>query len=100
MSLRRDDHWKDLPTINEGTDIKDFTTDAFFGLFAPEKTPAPVVGKVNAALNEVLKKPEVRDGLVKLGFRIEGGTPEQLAQLVLHEDARYRVVASTVKLDR
>jgi tripartite-type tricarboxylate transporter receptor subunit TctC len=100
MSLQRDARFKDLSTINEGREIKGFTTDAWLGLLAPSKTPTVVVEKVNAALDETLKKPEVREGLVKLGFRVEGGSPAQFAQLLGREDARYRQVASTVKLDR
>lgn len=100
MSLRRDERFKELPTINEGHEIKGFTTDALIGLLAPAKTPAPVIAKVNAALNEALKKPELREGLVNLGFRVEGGTPVQFGQVLASEDARYRKVATTVKLDR
>lgn len=100
MSLQRDERYKDLPTINEGREVKGFTTDAWLGLLAPAKTPATVVQKLNGALNEVLKKPEVREGLVKLGFRTVGGTPAQFGQLLTREDARYRQVATTVKLER
>ncbi|MEJ8815581.1 tripartite tricarboxylate transporter substrate binding protein [Variovorax ureilyticus] len=100
MSLHRDDRFKDLPTINEGREIKGFTTDAWLGLMAPSKTPSAAIEKVNAALTQSLKKPEVREGLAKLGFRVEGGSPAQFAQLLAREDARYRQVASTVKLDR
>ena len=100
MSLQRDERLKDLPTINEGREIKGFTTDAWLGLLAPAKVPAPVVARLSTALGETLRKPEVREGLGKLGFRIGSGTPAQFAQLLEREDARYRKVASTVKLER
>ncbi len=100
MSLQRDERLKDLPTINEGREIKGFTTDAWLGLLAPAKVPAPVVARLSTALGETLKKPEVREGLGKLGFRVGGGTPAQFGQLLEREDARYRKVAAAVKLER
>lgn len=100
MSLQRDERFKDLPTINEGREIKGFTTDALLGVLAPSRTPAAIVTRLNAALTQTLDKPEVREGLVRLGFRVESGTPQQFAQLLAREDARYRKVAATVKLER
>lgn len=100
MSLKRDERSGDLPTINEGHEIKGFTTDAWLGLLAPAKTPPAAIARMNAALNETLKKPDVREGLVKLGFRLEGGSSAQFGLLLAREDARYRQVASTVKFDR
>lgn len=100
MSLQRDERFKNLPTINEGREIKGFTTDAWLGLLAPAKTPVTVVQKLNATLTETLRKPEIREGLIKLGYRTAGGTPAQFGQLLAREDTRYRQVADTVKLER
>lgn len=100
MSLQRDERNKDLPTINEGREIKNFSTDAWMALFAPLKTPAPVVAQLNTALAEVLKKPELREGLAKIGFRVENGSVVQFTQRMARDDARYRALAATVKLDR
>jgi tripartite-type tricarboxylate transporter receptor subunit TctC len=100
MSLQRDERYKDLPTINEGREIKALSTDAWMGLLAPAKTPAAVVEKIGLALQDVLKKPEVREGLSKLGFRAASASgPAQFGQLIVREDARYRQVATHVKLD-
>ncbi len=100
MSLQRDERAKDIATINEGREIKGFTTDAWLGLLAPAKTPAAVITTMNAALAKTLAMPEVRDGLGKLGFRVQPGTPAQFGELMTREDARYRKLAATVKLDR
>ncbi|MDI3384393.1 Bug family tripartite tricarboxylate transporter substrate binding protein [Xenophilus aerolatus] len=100
MSLQRDERASDLPTINEGREIKNFSTDAWLGLLAPARTPAPVVARLNAALAEVLKKPELREGLVKIGFKVNPGSAADFAQRMARDDKRYREVAATVKLDR
>ncbi|WP_158215331.1 Bug family tripartite tricarboxylate transporter substrate binding protein [Candidimonas nitroreducens] len=98
MSLQRDEDVKNLPTINEGREIKGFTTDAWLGLLAPAKTPAPIVQKINAALDKVLEMPEVRKSLVTAGFRPVAGTSAQFGQLLARDDARYRQVVASVKL--
>lgn len=101
MSRQRDDVHKDLPTINEGQELKGLATDAWIGLFAPAKTPTATVDKLNAALQQTLNKPEVKEGLAKLGFRATGAvTPASFRQLVEQDDARYRRATAGIRFDR
>jgi tripartite-type tricarboxylate transporter receptor subunit TctC len=61
-------------------------------VFAPKGTPAPVVAKLNEALNEALDDPTVRDRLVELGGRVpakEERGPANLAKLLKSEIARW-----------
>ncbi len=101
MSLRRDEIHKDIATLNEGREIKDFSTDAWIGLLAPARTPGPIVDKLGAALQQTLGKPEVREGLAKLGFRtgVADG-PAALRQLIERDDVRYRKATAGLKLER
>jgi tripartite-type tricarboxylate transporter receptor subunit TctC len=55
--------------------------------------PAPVVAKVNQALNEVLREPGVWQKLQKAGVETQGGTPQALAQRVRDEVVRVKAVA-------
>ena len=48
---------KDLPTLQE-VGLKDFSVSIFHGLYAPKGTPAPVLKKLNDALQAALKDPE------------------------------------------
>ncbi|MGJ7485684.1 Bug family tripartite tricarboxylate transporter substrate binding protein [Variovorax sp. LT2P21] len=101
MSTQRAPLYKDIKTINEGTTIKGFSTDAWLGVFLPSKAPPDVVQKINAALNQALKTPELRDGLSKLGYQAaDPGTSKEFERHVQAEDARYRSIAPTLKLER
>ena len=39
--------------------VKDFESDTWNAISAPPKTPAAIVNKINAAINEALKDPEI-----------------------------------------
>ncbi|MDQ0038500.1 tripartite-type tricarboxylate transporter receptor subunit TctC [Variovorax boronicumulans] len=101
MSSQRDQSYPKISTINEGHEIKNVSTDAWIGIFAPAKTAPAVVQRLNAALTETMQKAEVREGLAKLGYRAaEGSSTAQFSQFVASEDARYKGVARSVNLDR
>ena len=57
-SKRRAAVLPDVPTLDE-QGIKDVYADNWYALFAPAKTPAPVIAKLNAAVNAALKDPEI-----------------------------------------
>ena len=56
----------DIPTVSEAG-VKGYEFYAWDGLYAPKGTPAAVLDKLNAALNQVLQKPEVRKMLESRG---------------------------------
>ena len=51
-----------------------------YTLIAPPGTPAPVVARLNAALNASVATPDMREDLRKRGFVAMGGTPDELAR--------------------
>ena len=59
-----------------------FVIENWYGLFVPAKTPAPLVSRLNQALNATLKSPEVRAKLSDMGSSDVSGTPEQLARFI------------------
>lgn len=56
-----------IPTLAE-SGVQGFVFESWFGLLAPAGTPAPVVEKINAAVNKVIAVKEVRDRLHQLGI--------------------------------
>jgi tripartite-type tricarboxylate transporter receptor subunit TctC len=73
----------------------------WFGLFAPAKTPKAVVTKLNAAVNEILRRPETQDTFLKQGIGATPSTPEELGEWVKTELARWTPViqATGIKAD-
>jgi tripartite-type tricarboxylate transporter receptor subunit TctC len=68
----------DVPTMSEGG-FGAVDTSSWFGLAAPEGTPAPVIDLLNSRINSILKKDVVRARFTDLGLTPTGGTPAQYA---------------------
>src|SRR5207248_5939638 len=65
----------DLPTIGEGG-VPDYEVLTFNGIVAPAATPAAIVNRINAAINEGLQNPEIVDTITKLGAITNRATPQ------------------------
>ena len=76
----------DVPTLREAG-LDGFPTAVWYGLLAPAGTPAPVVGKLNAAVNARLKTAEMQASLAKLSLDARPMTLEQFGT-VLVDDMR------------
>src|SRR3954469_349857 len=73
--------------------VAGFEVDLWYAVLAPAGTPQDVVGRYNAAFNEILAEPNVRTLLDRQGLVAQGGPPERLAGLIAKDRARWaRVV--------
>ena len=68
---------------------------------APPKTPAAIVDKINADVNEALRERDIRERLAQLSAEPIGGTPQATAAYMREEIERWAKVikAANVKLD-
>jgi tripartite-type tricarboxylate transporter receptor subunit TctC len=71
----------DLPTASE-SGLPGYEAVGWFGLLAPAHTPHAIVQKLNAATVEILKSPDVRERLAKLGAEPHPMTPDQYAEFI------------------
>jgi tripartite-type tricarboxylate transporter receptor subunit TctC len=71
----------DVPTMAEAG-YPGFNVVAWFGMFAPAGTPAPIVHRINSALVAVLRQPDLRERGAQLGIEIFGSTPAELDEYV------------------
>src|SRR5829696_1963617 len=86
----------DVPTIREATGLATLDTGAWQGLMVPNGTPAEVVGKLNTALQKVLKDEETQNLLMKQGSIVLGGTDKEYSEFMKAEGERWgRVVRET-----
>lgn len=74
----------DVPTMKE-LGYLSFVTENWYGVFAPAKTPANLVKRLNEDLNKVLKSAEVAASLSKMGSSEVAGSAEQFAQFIVKE---------------
>lgn len=96
-SRTRSTQLPDVPTLSE-TILPDFVMSPWFSVGAPEGTPKPIIGRVNAALNQMLTDKAVLAKLDGYGIVPVGGTPEDLGALVKREAALMRDLSTRVNL--
>jgi tripartite-type tricarboxylate transporter receptor subunit TctC len=69
----------DLPTMVEAG-FPDFVVDGWYGMFAPARTPRPIVDKLSADINKALRDPDALEKWKTLGFDPIGSTPAEFAK--------------------
>lgn len=99
-SPRRGAMAPNVPTAAEGG-LPDFVASAWFAVVAPQGTPAAIASKLNAAIAEILKMPDVQQKFAALGAEVVGGSPSDMSTFMDAERARWKKVIDTanVKLD-
>jgi tripartite-type tricarboxylate transporter receptor subunit TctC len=90
----------DIPTATE-LGLKDFVFNAWIGLFGPPGLPAEVVQRANAAINQAVQDPTVRERITSQGDEPGGGTAEQLHAILHRDHARWGQVvrANNIRAD-
>jgi tripartite-type tricarboxylate transporter receptor subunit TctC len=99
-SLQRSPQLPDVPTIHE-SGVPGFEAVNWFGLFAPAKTPRPIINRVNAALVKTVKTPELQAQFIALGADPVGSTVEEFTAFVKRDMEKYEKVVriSGAKVD-
>ena len=67
--------YPDVPTVDEAG-LKGFEVDLWLGVFAPAGIPQDAMNKLNAAIKEALKNPELIAALAKVGVDPRGTSPQ------------------------
>src|SRR5258706_6924609 len=80
-SARRIPKYPEVKTIAE-QGFPGYESVAWWGVFAPAKTPPAIIHAMNAALVKVLNEPAVRDKLVAQGMEIVVSSPDELSTFV------------------
>ncbi len=78
----------DVPTFDE-SGYPGFEVDFWQGLVMPAGTPRPVVNRMNAEMLKMLQGQEVKKRLDGLGFEAVGSSPDQFAQQIAAELAKW-----------
>jgi tripartite-type tricarboxylate transporter receptor subunit TctC len=83
----------DLPTMMEsGIDV---VSMSFTGILAPAGTPADIVRKLNAAINDALSSAELRESFAKLGVETRVGSSADFAAFIAREKDKWAAVAKS-----
>jgi len=68
------------------------------GLIVPKGTPKAIIDKLNAAANEALKDPALRELMLSQGNEIGGGSPAEFAALIKTEAAKWSAVVKSANI--
>jgi tripartite-type tricarboxylate transporter receptor subunit TctC len=88
-SPRRHPVLPQTPTVSEALGGQDFDVDLWYGLFAPARTPQPIVEKLNHEVAEILRLPDVQDKLQKVGMLPYPSTASELSDLFRADSVRW-----------
>jgi tripartite-type tricarboxylate transporter receptor subunit TctC len=97
---RRSPTLPDVPTVAEAG-VPGYTAAAWYGLFAPARTPAPVVAKLQTEVAAIVQQPEVRKRFAELGAVAVGSKPAEFREFQRAEMARWKDVvrAASIRME-
>ena len=89
-----------VPTLAEAG-LPGYEVSPWFAVFMPAGTPAPIVNKLNAALRDAMKQPDVVARFETIGAEPVGSTPAELARHLTRESERWAklITERNIKLD-
>ena len=87
----------EVPTLKE-QGINGVDVSQWYAIFAPAKTPKPVIDQLNKAINEVLADKGVVQRLAGHGAEVTPMTPDQLRTYVAQEQVKWKKVVQAAKL--
>ena len=81
----------ELPTVAE-SGLPGYEATAWFGVLAPAATPPQIIARLNAAIVKIAHAREMQDRLMAEGADAVGNTPEQFAQIIRNDIAKWAKV--------
>lgn len=88
----------DVPSLSETPDLKGFHVTSSIGLFAPAKTPAAIVERLNKELNDILASPEVRKTFEDQAATVGKSSSAEFADFLRKEMVRNAVVVKAANI--
>ena len=98
-TARRIPQLPDVPTMVE-SGFPGFVSASWTGLLAPARTPLPIISKLNAAINDGLKTPELQGALAKLSNEPLGGTPADFTDVIKSDLGKWSPIVTALGLDK
>jgi tripartite-type tricarboxylate transporter receptor subunit TctC len=92
---RRTPELPEVPTMIE-SGLPNMTTVTYYGFLAAAGTPADIIERLNAEVNDSLKSAELTASMVKLGFEPKGGSSQEFAALMVEQMQKWAPVVKAV----
>jgi tripartite-type tricarboxylate transporter receptor subunit TctC len=89
--LQRASQLPGVPTVAETPGFEGYEVTSWIGIVGPANVPRDIVERVNAEVNRILQRPEIRTRLAELGGETAPGTPEEFAAFMRQQLESWRV---------
>jgi len=96
-STKRLPNLPDVPTLDE-SGVKGYESLSWSGIMAPAGTPRRVIDKLNAAIEKILRDPDVKQRFASLGVEAVGGPPEAFSRHIRAESEKWARVVKTANI--
>ena len=96
-STKRLPNLPDVPTLDEAG-VKGYESLSWSGIMAPAGTPKRVIDKLNAAIEKILRDPDVKQRFASLGVEPVGGPPEAFSRHIRAESEKWARVVKTANI--
>jgi tripartite-type tricarboxylate transporter receptor subunit TctC len=97
-TLKRTPAAPEIPTVAEALGLPDYEVDSWYALFAPAKTPAAIVARLQAEVAKVVQMQEIKDKLLLQGTTGVSSTGAALDRVVKEELQKWGTVAKAAKI--
>jgi len=85
---RRSPGFPDLPTVAEAG-VPGYAAPTWSGVIAPAGVPRPIIERLNAAINRAIASQIFRDRFASIGDEPAGGSPEDFAEVIRSDSAKW-----------
>lgn len=96
-AAKRSTVFPEIPTLAE-QGLSGVEANAWIGVVAPAKTPAPLLAKISREVVWALREPSTVETLKKMMMEVVGSTPEELAKYMQDELARWKPIIEANKI--
>jgi tripartite-type tricarboxylate transporter receptor subunit TctC len=96
-TAKRSSALPNVPTLAEAG-ITGYEVSPWFAVFMPASTPKPIVAKLNAALLDAMRQPDIKAKFESIGAETIGSTPDELAKHLNLEITRWGKVITERKI--
>lgn len=88
----------DVPTVDEAG-VKGYEMTGWYGMYAPGRTPAAIIARLNEAVVRVVKLPEVRERMAGLNLEAIGSSAEAFGAYLRADIEKYARIARTAGIE-
>jgi tripartite-type tricarboxylate transporter receptor subunit TctC len=78
--------------------VNGLVLDAWTGIFAPAKTSATIVARLNTEMDTALTDPVIRARFLEAAFEPVGGSVQQFSALIREDNEKYARLAKELRI--